>query len=83
MLASVANTLNQLVNERESTPYDVIRTATDGRELIERIDEELDTHKQRSIAEALGCKGIIAVAQRLKEESHTRSRFQGITSLRC
>ena len=66
-LARITQTLDQLADEMQTTPDDVLRAANERGDAFERVVEGLDEHKRRAVADARECADIVAAAQRLKE----------------
>ena len=72
-LAQIAHTLNHLADEKQTTPDDVLKAATERGDPFEKIVEELDAHTRRALADAKECADVVAAAQRLKEVTVLRA----------
>ena len=72
-LAQLAQTLNNIADEKTTSPDDVFGTMTERGDAFERIIEELDAHKKRIMADEKGCADVVAAAQRLKAATDARA----------
>ena len=71
--AQIAQTLNQLADEKRPVPEDLLKAATERGDSIERIIEELDEDTKRALADAKECADVVAAAQRLMEAMDARA----------
>ena len=71
-LASIAETLNNLADETQTTPNDFTKAITDAGDAFEKIVAELEAVKKLILADAWESADVVAAAQRLKSATDAR-----------